>query len=87
MLLPKVAFFFSLSALSGADQIPLTAPDASPFTPDFDKLVTDTLDYWHTPGISVAVVAGDKTFSKVCSSMAQATGPLKFTGLRHRDLP
>lgn len=64
MLLPKVAFFFSLSALSGADQIPLTAPDASPFTPDFDKLVTDTLDYWHTPGISVAVVAGDKTFSK-----------------------
>ena len=69
MLLPHAGFFLSLSALSGAYQIPLTTPDKSPFTPDFDHLVADTLDYWHTPGISIAVVDGEKTFSKVCSTM------------------
>lgn len=60
-------FFLTFSALSGAYQIPWTAPNASPFTPDFDKLVADTLAHWHTPGISIAVVDGDKTFSKVYS--------------------
>ena len=66
MLLPQAGLFLSFSALYGAYQIPLTVPDASPFTPDFDKLVVDTLDHWHTPGISIAVIDGDKTFSKVC---------------------
>lgn len=54
---------FGFSALSGVSQIPLTAPDLCPFTPDFDELVAETLAYWH----SVAVVDGDKTFSRVCS--------------------
>lgn len=66
MLFPPVGFFLAFSALSGAYQILLTAPDDFPFTPEFDKLVADTLDHWHTPGISIAVVDGDKTFSKVC---------------------
>lgn len=65
MLLSQAGFFSAFLAFSGASQIPLTAPGASPFTPDFDKLVADTLDHWHTPGISVAVIDGDKTFSKV----------------------
>ena len=67
MRLLDAGFLLSFFALSGAYQIPLAAPDASPFTPDFDKLVADTLDHWHTPGISIAVVDGDKTFSKVKS--------------------
>lgn len=67
MLLPQAGFFLAFSALSGTSQTPLTAPETPPFTPDFDKLVADTLDHWHTPGISVAVVDGDKTFSKVCA--------------------
>ena len=57
MLLTQAGCFLGFFALVGAYQIPLTAPDASPFTPDFDKLVADTLDHWHTPGISIAVVA------------------------------
>ena len=68
MLLPRTTFLLSFSALSGASQVPLTAaPGASLFTPDFDKLVKDTLDRWYTPGIAIAVVDGNKTFSKVCS--------------------
>lgn len=70
MLLYQAGSFLSFSALTRTYQIPLIAPDASPFTPDFDKLVADTLDHWHIPGISIAVVHGNKTFSKVCSSMA-----------------
>ena len=68
MLLTQAGCFLGFSALVGAYQIPLTAPDASHFTPDFDKLVADTLDHWHTPGMSIAVVDGAKTFHKVCSS-------------------
>ena len=67
LLLQMASFVLASSALSGPYQIPLTAPDASPFTPEFDKLVAETLAHWHTPGISVAVMNGDKTFSKVCS--------------------
>ena len=65
MLLPTIYFFLGYSALSEAFQIPLSKPGTSPFTPDFDQLVAETLDHWHTPGISVAVVDGDQTFSKV----------------------
>ena len=38
----RLGRFLGFSALVGAYQIPLTAPDASPFTPDFEKLVADT---------------------------------------------
>lgn len=49
----------------GAQQVPLTDPAASPFTVSFDKLVSQNLDRWKTPGLAVAVVNGDDTFSKV----------------------
>lgn len=40
----------------------------SPFTPEFDALVMENLNHWHVPGLSVAVVDDDETFSKVrCS--------------------
>ena len=57
--------FSAFFAVSRAHQIPLTAPHASPLTPGFDALVAETLAHWHTPGLSIAVVDGDKTFSKV----------------------
>ena len=65
MLLPLTCFFLAYSSLSEAFQIPLSTPDTSPFTTDFDKLVAETLAHWHTPGVSIAVVDGDQTFSKV----------------------
>ena len=87
MLPSHLAFFLTFSALSRAYQTPFNAPDPSPFTTDFDEFVADTLDHWHVPGLSIAVLDGDKTFSKACSSMASAKSQLKTTGLRRRELP
>ncbi|CAI7659600.1 unnamed protein product [Penicillium manginii] len=36
----------------------------SPFDPEFDALVTKLLDEWKVPGLSIAVVHGDETYSK-----------------------
>lgn len=33
----------------------------------FEKLVQETLNRWHVPGVSVAVVDGDNTWAKVSS--------------------
>lgn len=65
MLLPSKVLILSYFASSEALQFPLSRPDTSPFNPNFDTLVAETLAHWHTPGISVAVVDGDQTFSKV----------------------
>jgi hypothetical protein len=39
--------------------------DTSPLNIKFDALVEGLLEKWHVPGISIAVVDGDKTYSKV----------------------
>lgn len=31
----------------------------------YDKLINESLERWHVPGISIAVVDGDSTYSKV----------------------
>ena len=49
----------------GAQQVPLTDQTASPFTESFDKLVKQNLEKWHTPGLAIAVIQGEDTFSKV----------------------
>lgn len=36
-----------------------------PFDEEFDRMVEETLQHWHVPGLSVAVVHGDDTFAKV----------------------
>jgi CubicO group peptidase (beta-lactamase class C family) len=36
-----------------------------PLDARFDKLVTDTLQRWNVPGLSIAVVDGEKTWAKV----------------------
>lgn len=35
-----------------------------PFDEAFDSLVEETMEHWHVPGLSVAVVHGDDTFAK-----------------------
>ncbi|KAF4545379.1 Penicillin-binding protein [Lasiodiplodia theobromae] len=35
-----------------------------PFDDEFDQMVEETLEHWHVPGLSVAVVHGDYTFAK-----------------------
>ncbi|PWY72783.1 penicillin-binding protein [Aspergillus eucalypticola CBS 122712] len=37
---------------------------ASPLDEQFKTLVQETLDHWHVPGISIAVVDGDNTWAK-----------------------
>ena len=39
--------------------------ESGPLNEDFAKLVNKTLDLWHVPGLSIAVVDGEKTWSKV----------------------
>ena len=36
-----------------------------PLDQKFEKIVKDTLELWHVPGVSVAVVDGEHTWSKV----------------------
>ena len=36
-----------------------------PLDDNFGKLVNETLELWHVPGLSIAVVDGDKTWAKV----------------------
>jgi len=38
-----------------------------PLDKKFEKLVKDTLELWHVPGVSVAVVDGEKTYAQVSS--------------------
>ena len=47
------------------ERLPLQKADRSPFTPDFDKYVTQLMNDWHVPGLAIAVVDGDETFSRV----------------------
>ena len=49
----------------GARQVPFKTSSNSPFTASFDKLAEQSLERWYTPGIAIAVVDGDDTFSKV----------------------
>lgn len=55
---------------SGAGQQRLPGGDAgqqeqSPFDDEFEALVTETLAAWHVPGVAVAVLDGDATWTEV----------------------
>lgn len=50
----------------------MTAPNANvlkteyePLNEKFDELVKETLELWHVPGVSVAVVYGEDTYARV----------------------
>ncbi len=38
-----------------------------PLNKKFEELVIDTLELWHVPGVSVAVVDGEETYAQVSS--------------------
>lgn len=57
--------------LSQPQQQPLNGEDLNAsFTADFDAFVEDLLQYWHVPGLSLAVIEGDKVYSKVTLSIS-----------------
>ena len=51
--------------LSSQGQTPLHEVDHSPFTSDFDKSVVRLMNDWHVPGLAIAIVNGNETYSKV----------------------
>lgn len=74
-MLPYVLLSFSLSlALSAAAgnrlQEPLLDSRSNPFIPELDALVDETLDHFHVPGLSIAIIDGDETFAKVTNYSA-----------------
>jgi hypothetical protein len=42
-------------------------PENRPLDKKFEKLVKETLETWHVPGVSVAVVDGENTYAQVSS--------------------
>ena len=65
MFLHLISLVYLPTMALGAQQVPLTDPPSSPFTASFDELVSQNMDRWHTPGLAVAIVHGEDTFSKV----------------------
>jgi len=44
--------------------------DNNPFDPSFDSFVDSLMKSWHIPGLAIAVVHENKTWSKVISLLA-----------------
>jgi hypothetical protein len=44
------------------------------FTPAFDTLVTESMENWHVPGFSVAVIQDEEVCAKVCTSSFVTNG-------------
>lgn len=44
---------------------PVDSNENGPLDKNFEALVKETLDLWHVPGVSVAVVDGDNVYSQV----------------------
>jgi hypothetical protein len=62
--------------------------DDGPLDRNFEKLANETLELWHVPGVSVAVVDGENTWTKVPPFFELFLIILTtFVGLRHRLLP
>jgi hypothetical protein len=55
--------FFVIS--SATEQKILSGSANSPLHDDFSRIVNETLQLWHVPGVSIAVVDGDVTWSEV----------------------
>lgn len=51
-----------------AEQKVLKGGKANPLNEDFEKLVHDTLELWHVPGVAIGVVDGDLEWSQVSTS-------------------
>ncbi len=51
-----------------AEQKVLKDGKINPLTKDFEKLVHETLELWHVPGVAIGVVDGDLEWSQVSTS-------------------
>jgi hypothetical protein len=51
-----------------AEQKVLKGGKPNPLNEDFEKLVHETLELWHVPGIAIGVVDGDLEWSQVSIS-------------------
>jgi hypothetical protein len=65
-----ISFIFAMSVQSksfSAPQLPLQddLESDTPFHPSFDKFVESLLESWHIPGLAIAVVHENKTWTKV----------------------
>lgn len=58
-------YIFLLRSVSATNHTPIGEQGSSPLTDDFNNFVLQTLDHWHVPGLAIAVVNGNETFSKV----------------------
>ena len=52
-------------AIGAEQQHVLKDKPTSPFDAEFAKLAKETLELWHVPGVSIAVVDGDDTWAEV----------------------
>ena len=64
---------FPLNSFAVQSQKPAAAlPHTSPFTPAFEELIDQNLHHYHVPGLAIAIIDGDDSFSRVswrlCSS-------------------
>ncbi len=50
----------------------------SPFTEEFGKLVTSTLDKWHVPGVAIAVIDGHDVWTEVWYGEGQCARDRRF---------
>ena len=63
-----LCYLLSVLPLSASLQYPLVSSDTSPFDKAFDSLAQENLERWQMPGLAIAVIDHDRTFSKVCCS-------------------
>ena len=63
-------------------QVPLRSNDKSPFDKAFDALASETLERWSMPGLAIAVIDGNKTFSRVCKFLGCSTYIFSFRLIR-----
>jgi hypothetical protein len=50
---------------SAAEQKVLKGGKVSPLNAEFEKLVHETLELWHVPGVAIGVIDGDSEWSQV----------------------
>ena len=66
-----------ISSSFATQQEILGSNEGSPFDSHFEKLVNETLDMWHVPGLSIAVVDGDSMWAEVSlSSCCRSPGQI-----------
>ncbi len=75
---------FALVLVISAIQEPLHARDKSPFNTDFDHLASRLLDDWHTPGIAIAVIDGNRSFCKVSSIRTIVFADISTTDMKEK---